>query len=92
MKETPFFFSNQGQNLFGVLHEPCTDGRQTGFLLCYPFAEEKLWVHRVYVNFARELARRGYPVLRFDYMGQVQFGLKFLSQTQPVLERLVGIR
>jgi exosortase A-associated hydrolase 2 len=32
-------------------------------------AEEKLWTHRVCVSFARELARRGHAVLRFDYRG-----------------------
>jgi len=37
--------------------------------MSHPFAEEKLWSHRVFVSFARALAERGYPVLRFDYMG-----------------------
>lgn len=40
-----------------------------GFVFCHPFAEEKLWAHRVYVSFARILADRGHPVLRFDAMG-----------------------
>lgn len=40
-----------------------------GYVLCYPFAEERLWAQRVYVDFARELSRRGDPVLRFDYTG-----------------------
>ena len=39
------------------------------FVLCHPFGEEKLWTHRVFVSFARQLASDGYPVLRFDYMG-----------------------
>jgi len=69
MPETPFFFPNGSYNLFGVLHEPESSPNQDGFVFCSPFGEEKLWTHRVYVNFARELASRGYPVLRFDYMG-----------------------
>jgi len=69
MKETPFFFPNGSYNLFGILHEPKIKPNGEGFVFCHPFAEEKLWTHRVYVNFARELARLGYAVLRFDYMG-----------------------
>jgi len=68
MQETPFFFPHQGHQLFGVLHQPeAPNGR--GFVFCHPFAEEKLWAHRVYVNYARELSRAGYAVLRFDYRG-----------------------
>ncbi|MBT8350241.1 MAG: alpha/beta hydrolase, partial [Deltaproteobacteria bacterium] len=69
MKETPFFFPNESYNLFGVLHEPENTPKPQGFVFCHPFAEEKLWTHRVFVNFARELAQKGYTVLRFDYMG-----------------------
>ena len=69
MKETPFFFPNGSYNLFGILHEPETDSNGQGFVFCHPFAEEKLWTHRVYVNFARDLAKIGYTILRFDYMG-----------------------
>lgn len=69
MKETPFFFPNGHYRLFGVLHEAKGTSKREGFVFCAPFAEEKLWAHRVMVNFARDLADRGYPVLRFDYMG-----------------------
>lgn len=67
--ETPFFFANGTYRLFGILHETGKPSRGTGYVLCYPFAEERLWAQRVYVDFARELARRGNPVLRFDFMG-----------------------
>lgn len=69
MKETPFFFLNNGKRLYGILHEPEGEMRREGFVFCSPLAEEKLWAHRLLVNFARLLARRGYPVLRFDYRG-----------------------
>jgi exosortase A-associated hydrolase 2 len=69
MLETPFFFPNGNYRLFGVLHEPEVPSKKEGFVFCAPFAEEKLWAHRVLLNFARDLADRGYPVLRFDYMG-----------------------
>ncbi|MBM4340829.1 MAG: hypothetical protein FJ110_14965 [Deltaproteobacteria bacterium] len=69
MTETPFFFPNGNYRLFGVLHQPTGPVRKEGFVFCAPFAEEKLWAHRVFVNFARDLTAKGYPVLRFDYMG-----------------------
>lgn len=54
--------------MFSVLHEPTTI-RFAPVVFCHPFAEEKLWAHRVFVSFARVLAGAGYPVLRFDYRG-----------------------
>lgn len=69
MTEVPFYFARGGERLFGVLHEPNAPRVRTGFVLSHPFAEEKLWSHRVMVSLARALALRGHPVLRFDYMG-----------------------
>jgi exosortase A-associated hydrolase 2 len=69
MNETPFFFDGNGYRLFGVIHDPDVKPNGHGFVFCHPFAEEKLWAHRVFVNFARTLAQKGYFVLRFDYMG-----------------------
>jgi len=70
MKETPIFFTAGNYRLFGVLHEAKNESKKKeGFVICAPFAEEKLWAHRVLLNFARDLADKGYPVLRFDYMG-----------------------
>lgn len=69
MPETHFFFPNGKYRLFGVLHEAKSNPKREGFVFCAPFAEEKLWAHRVMLNFARILADSGYHVLRFDYMG-----------------------
>jgi uncharacterized protein len=69
MTETPFFFPNGSYALFGILHRPANDAGLPAFVFCHPFGEEKLWTHRAFVAFARRLARRGHPVLRFDYMG-----------------------
>lgn len=70
ISEKPFFFRNGSNQLFGVLHHPQAAKVKTqGFVFCHPCFEEKLWAHRVFVGMARELAQRGYPVLRFDYMG-----------------------
>lgn len=69
MKEHPFFFSRNGTRLFGILHYCGRPGTGGGLVMCPPFAEEKLWSHRVYVSLARALCERGYSVLRFDYTG-----------------------
>jgi len=65
--EQPFFFARGAARLFAMLHAPAQDNG-LGFVMSHPFGEEKLWAHRVYVSFARALALRGHPVLRFDYM------------------------
>ena len=67
--EEPFFFDGVGGRLFGVAHAPERDTDRKGFVLIHPFGEEKLWSHRVFVNFAREAALRGIPALRFDLSG-----------------------
>jgi exosortase A-associated hydrolase 2 len=69
MNESPFFFGNDNSQLFGLLHRPRQPDVKDGFIFCHPFAEEKLWTHRVFVNFARRLADRGFAVLRFDFTG-----------------------
>lgn len=67
--ETPFYFNGIRTSLFGIKHSPSGDKKNIGLVFCHPFAEEKLWSHRVFVNMARDLAKNGYPVLRFDYSG-----------------------
>ena len=69
MTETPFYFPNGQRSLFGIFHAPGTSIAQSAFVFCHPFGEEKLWTHRVFVSFARQLAADGHPVLRFDYAG-----------------------
>ncbi len=90
MNEKPFFFPNSAYNLFGILHEPVNEGKGEGFVFCHAFAEEKLWSHRVLVNFARELSQLGYWVFRFDYMGHGDSDGKFHEAT--VETRLSDIR
>jgi exosortase A-associated hydrolase 2 len=69
MTEQACFLDGDGERLFTFLHLPAGPCR-AGALICAPLAEEKLWSHRVLVSFARELARAGYGVLRFDFRGE----------------------
>jgi exosortase A-associated hydrolase 2 len=81
MQETPFFFDRGPWQLFGVYHEPRGARSKLPFVFCHPFGEEKLWAHRVFVSFARELARRGHAVLRFDYGGNGDSGGTFADSS-----------
>lgn len=70
--ETPQFFLNRDRKrLFGILHEADASAARQNFavVVCAALFEDKLWSHRVMVNFARYLASRGVSVLRFDYFG-----------------------
>lgn len=68
--EVPLFFNSGNRALFGVLHRPAAEAApKPAFVFCHPLGEEKLWTHRVFVSFARQLAARGHPVLRFDFTG-----------------------
>jgi len=65
-----FYFKSKNHRLFACLHYPKSIvNKRHGVVLCAPFAEEKLWSHRIFVNFAEMLSSQGYSVLRFDYMG-----------------------
>lgn len=69
MSETPMLFEGPTAELFAVVHTPAGEAPTRGVVLCYPFGEERLWVHRVYTTFARQLAAAGVAVVRFDYAG-----------------------
>ncbi len=45
-----------GAFTFAMAHEPRGTRRRVAVVFCHALAEEKLWSHRVYVNFAREAA------------------------------------
>jgi exosortase A-associated hydrolase 2 len=106
MVEEPFFFSNGNYRLFSVLHHP-SDAKsphsETGIIFCDPFAEEKLWAHRVFVNFARFLSRNSYWVFRFDCMGHgdsdgnyedsnIETQISDIHQAVAVLKEKTGVK
>lgn len=78
--EEPLFAPIGGERLFAFLHRAVGPVRG-GLLVCHAFAEEKLWSHRVYVSFAREAARAGFTVLRFDMRGEGDSSLDFAEAT-----------
>jgi exosortase A-associated hydrolase 2 len=90
LEETPFFFGTGSRNLFGVLHQPASRTDLTPFVFCHPFGEEKLWAHRIFVTFARELARRGRTVLRFDYLGNGDSSGDFSDWTLEIALANIG--
>lgn len=69
--ERPLFFMHRGARLYGVLHlpEPGIPTRRAGFVLCLPLHDEGVRAYRALVEFARELACRGFAALLFDYRG-----------------------
>jgi pimeloyl-ACP methyl ester carboxylesterase len=65
----PGFVDRDGAKMFTVYFPPTGAPNPVGFVLCNAFASETE-VFRVHlVRFARLLAARGYPTLRFDYVG-----------------------
>lgn len=68
--EDMFFFPGSGgRKLLGFLHEPKGNRKATGIVYSHPFAEEKNCSHAIVVKAARELARNGYTVFRYDSSG-----------------------
>lgn len=70
-----FFFENQREQLFGMIHFPPSGGSaddqrtKLGIVFCHAFADEGFRTHRELVVYARRLAKEGFVVLRFDYRG-----------------------
>lgn len=65
--ESPVKFSNHGSHLYGVLHIPDTAPKR-GVLVVFG-GPTRVGPHRTNVLLARELARSGLAVMRFDYRG-----------------------
>ena len=65
----PFRFGPADHALFGALHPVDGTAAKLGVLLCNPFGQEAIRVHRFYRVLCERLARAGIPSLRFDYFG-----------------------
>jgi alpha/beta superfamily hydrolase len=68
IREEHRYFLRDGRSLFCAEYSP-VGSPVGGIVLCAPFAEEKIRTLRVYVSFARALARRGISAICFDYYG-----------------------
>lgn len=67
---TPVTFTNQqGQVLFGIVHEPLDTAMKEAILLLSPGVKMRVAPHRLYNKMADRFVALGYRVLRFDFHG-----------------------
>ena len=64
--EFPVVFSCGGDQLVGMVHPAAA---RLGVVIVVGGPQYRVGSHRQFVLMARDLAREGYPVLRFDYRG-----------------------
>ncbi|MEW8624376.1 MAG: alpha/beta hydrolase [Candidatus Thiodiazotropha sp.] len=69
MNENLTILESDGERLFTVEHHPKDSAPTKAYIFVHPFAEEKLWSHRVYVTTARAFCEKGILVARFDFRG-----------------------
>jgi hypothetical protein len=67
--EVPTFFGPSDSPLFGVVHLPVDNRIRGGVLICGSLGKEGMDSVRLQRVLAGGLARRGFAVLRFDYLG-----------------------
>ena len=80
MQEDQRFLDLNGERVFATIHHP--GGPWTrAIVMCHPLGEEKLWAHRVFVSFARDLAAAGFAVLRLDFRGEGDSDREFEDST-----------
>lgn len=64
------YFGSPDQRLFGILDEPDGDAAgEAGVVLCYPYGPDYATAFRSFRILATRLAKAGFHVLRFDYLG-----------------------
>ena len=67
--EVPTFFGPPDSPLFGVVHLPADSRIRGGVLICGSLGKEGMDSSRLLRTLGDSLARRGFAVLRFDYLG-----------------------
>jgi hypothetical protein len=67
--EVPTFFGPPDSPLFGVVHLPADNQIRGGVLICGSLGKEGMDSARLLRTLADGLARRGFGVLTFDYLG-----------------------
>jgi pimeloyl-ACP methyl ester carboxylesterase len=63
------FFGPPSRRLFGVFEPAACEGSDLGVVLCYPHGADYESAFRVFRILGTRLARAGFQVLRFDYLG-----------------------
>ncbi|MGH1365048.1 MAG: serine aminopeptidase domain-containing protein [Calditrichia bacterium] len=65
-----FYFGPAKTSLYGVYNAPsAAKDNSHGVVLCYPFGQEYIRVHRSFQLLARRLSDAGFHVMRFDFYG-----------------------
>src|SRR5271155_4261263 len=67
--EVPTFFGPSESPLFGVVHLPVDNQIRGGVVICGSLGKEGMESVRLHRILADSLARRGFGVLHFDYLG-----------------------
>jgi hypothetical protein len=67
--EVPTYFGPSDSRLFGVVHLPVDNQIRGGVLICGSLGKEGMDSARLHRILADDLARRGFAVLHFDYLG-----------------------
>ena len=82
--ESCYFFQGPEEEdlLYGSVYlPPVAIAGQTGVVLASPVGRERLRIYHESANLARYLARRGHPVIRFDYRGEGESSGEFSEAT-----------
>jgi len=69
LQEKALVFRCGNDRLLGILHAPSSGTRALGVLIVVGGPQYRAGSHRQFVIMAREIARAGHPVLRFDHRG-----------------------
>ncbi len=77
----PVYFENQGERLIGVLHKPAGKGPFPTVCFFHGFTGNKAEAHRIFVDAAEELVRRGVAAFRFDFRGSGDSEGDFINMT-----------
>jgi pimeloyl-ACP methyl ester carboxylesterase len=99
------WFGTSGRPLAGWAHLPAGDRMyDCGVVLCNPFGVEMMATRRAYRHLADRLARRGVPVLRFDFDGtgdsagtdhdpaRLERWMESIDHAVHQLDRLCGVK
>lgn len=82
---------NGRERLYSVYHAPVTSDLDWGVVLCYPFAQEYIRCHKLYVNLANRIAAEGFHTLRFDYHGTGDSPGDFSAVSIEQCRRSIGL-